>query len=335
MNRRTQAAKTADPAGAHPIGVVEQRTGLPQDVIRVWERRYRAVEPSRGAGGQRMYTDADIERLSLLGAAVRAGRRIGSIATLPTADLAHLVRDDRAAIDARHAADAGRRIATGSSSAALDAQPIIDEALGHVRALDPERLDATLRRAAARIGLAAFMEHVAAPVMRRIGDEWHAGRLTVAQEHAASTVVHDMIAGTMQSLRTIGVKDADDGARPRLLVATPAGERHVIGAALFGVAAALAGWDLLYLGADLPAEEIANAAITGGVELVALSIVFVENPARLIAELRLLRSRLPKATPILAGGSGATLLRAELAAMGIEVQMSLALEGPGATPARA
>ena len=329
MNRRTQASESAAASGgAHPIGVVEQRTGLPQDVIRVWERRYRAVAPSRGAGGQRVYTDADIERLSLLGAAVRAGRRIGSIAALPTADLAHLVEDDQAAIDARRAADAGRGIVPGSPLPALDAQPIIDEALGHVRALDPERLDATLRRAAAQIGLASFMEHVAAPVMRRIGDEWHAGRLTVAQEHAASTVVHDVITGAMRSLRTIGAKGADDRARPCLVVATPAGERHVIGAALIGTSAALAGWDVLYLGADLPAEEIANAAFTAGAQLVALSIVYVEHRERLVAELRLLRARLPKTMPILAGGSGATLLRTELAGMGIEVQASLTLGRP-------
>src|SRR5688572_15714074 len=130
MNRRTKAAEAAgETGGRHPIGVVEQRTGLAQDVIRVWERRYGAVEPSRGPGGQRMYTDADIERLSLLEAAVRAGRRIGSIAALPTADLEHLVRDDQAAIDARRSIDAGRQTAPDPGAQALDVQSVIDEAL--------------------------------------------------------------------------------------------------------------------------------------------------------------------------------------------------------------
>ena len=63
----------------HPIAVVAQRTGLSQDVLRVWERRYGAVTPSRSSSGLRVYSDADIERLILLRSATRAGRRIKMI----------------------------------------------------------------------------------------------------------------------------------------------------------------------------------------------------------------------------------------------------------------
>ena len=64
-------------SGAHPIAVAAERTGLTQDVLRVWERRYGAVKPKRGANGQRVYTDADLEQLRLLHAATHAGRSIG------------------------------------------------------------------------------------------------------------------------------------------------------------------------------------------------------------------------------------------------------------------
>ena len=50
----------------HPIAVVSERTGLSQDVLRIWERRYRAVAPTRTAGGERLYSDADVERLRLI-----------------------------------------------------------------------------------------------------------------------------------------------------------------------------------------------------------------------------------------------------------------------------
>ncbi|NIP80241.1 MAG: MerR family transcriptional regulator [Gemmatimonadetes bacterium] len=66
----------------HPIGVVSERTGLTPDVLRVWERRYGVVEPSRSDGGQRLYTDADIERLRLLHLATLAGRSIGQVVEL-------------------------------------------------------------------------------------------------------------------------------------------------------------------------------------------------------------------------------------------------------------
>src|SRR6202035_4511197 len=80
--------------GRHPIGVVAERTGLTPDVLRVWERRYRAVEPTRTEGGQRLYSDADIERLRLMYLATGAGRGISQVARLDTEELTRLVRED-------------------------------------------------------------------------------------------------------------------------------------------------------------------------------------------------------------------------------------------------
>src|SRR6476620_11714298 len=77
----------------HPIGVVSERTGLTADVLRVWERRYGVVEPKRSAGGQRIYSDADIERLSLLHRATRGGHGISPVAPLSKARLEDIVRD--------------------------------------------------------------------------------------------------------------------------------------------------------------------------------------------------------------------------------------------------
>src|SRR5512140_113462 len=156
----------------HPIAVVSERTGLSQDVLRVWERRYGAVDPERRPSGQRLYTDADIERLGLLRAATRAGRSIGQVARLSTAAVASLVEEDLAASE--------QRIATTLS--APDAESVLDSSLAFARTLDATALDETLRRAAARMGVSAFLDAVAAPLLRRCGDEWHAGRMTPAQE---------------------------------------------------------------------------------------------------------------------------------------------------------
>ena len=53
-------------ANRHPIQVVSRRTGLSQDVIRVWERRYHAVTPERSPTNRRLYSDDDVRRLALL-----------------------------------------------------------------------------------------------------------------------------------------------------------------------------------------------------------------------------------------------------------------------------
>src|SRR5512132_1147185 len=103
-----KALRPSEPADTprHPIAVVAERTGLSQDVLRVWERRYGVVTPTRGPGGQRLYTDADVERLALLNAATRAGRGIGQVAGLTTDAIASLVDEDIAARERRTPADA-------------------------------------------------------------------------------------------------------------------------------------------------------------------------------------------------------------------------------------
>lgn len=283
--------------------MVADRTGLSQDVLRIWERRYAAVQPQRGRGGQRLYTDRDVERLTLLHAATRAGRSIGQIARLSTDAIAALVDGDAAARDRRAAA----------TIPVVEARDVVSDALALTRTLEGGALDEALRRAATGMGMSAFLETVAGPFLQRVGDEWHAGRLTPAHEHLASSILHDIVVETMRAFTP------QDGA-PKMIVATPATERHVMGAALVGATAALAGWNVVYLGADLPATEIADAARVTHASLVALSIVHVENRTRVLEEMRTLRARLPEDVALVVGGAGAVSLTPKLSAMGIRVE---------------
>ena len=290
----------------HPIAVVAERTGLSQDLLRVWERRYQAVLPTRGPGGQRLYSDADIERLALLHAATRGGRSISRVANLADETLAELVEEDIAARE---------RLATLPDGSG-EKRDLVGEALFLARALDSAALSDTLRRASAVMGVAAFIESVAAPLLRRVGNEWHAGRLSMAHEHMVSSLLHDIVA---ERMRAFGKRE---GA-PLLIVGTLAGERHAIGAVLVGAAAAVEGWNVLHLGADLPAVAIAEAARSADARVVAVSIVYVEDRDALLGELRALRAALPATVTLVAGGGGAAHIAAELSAIGVRVETSV------------
>ncbi|MDQ6872453.1 MAG: MerR family transcriptional regulator [Gemmatimonadota bacterium] len=304
---RTKRASRSLVSGGHPIAVAAERTGLTQDVLRVWERRYGAVKPSRDSNGQRVYTDADVERLRLLHTATRAGRSIGQIAQLTTKALAAMVGED---------AEARVHLATVATESA-DVAAIMDTALSLTQSLEGSQLDDHLRRAAATLGFPEFLVRVAVPLLRRVGDEWHSGRLTPAQEHVASSVVHDIFVERMRAFSS----RVDS---PRILIATPAGERHAIGAALVGAAAAVEGWGVIYLGVDLPAAEIANAAIARRVSVVGLSVVYVDNRERVLGELRELRSLLPDDIALVVGGSGGLKLSRQLSGIGVRVTEKIA-----------
>lgn len=294
------------PGAGHPIAVVAERTGLSRDVLRVWERRYSAVAPTRTPGGQRLYSDADVARFRLLAAATKHGRSISMVAGLPTAELERLVAEDEAA----------RPAAAPVPLADAHAERVL-LALEHTRALDGTSLDRVMRRAIAQFGLSAFLEDIVPHLMHRIGDEWRGERLTIAQEHLASAAV---VAIILESIRA--VPEAPDA--PRLLVTTPSGERHAVGAALAAAAAAIDGWTVIYLGVDVPAADIATAAATTGVRAVALSVVYADDPAQISRELHVLRATLAPNVPLLVGGVAAMLMSAELEQPGMAFCGSIA-----------
>lgn len=291
----------------HPIGVAAERTGLTPDVLRVWERRYRAVSPQRSEGRQRLYSDEDIERLRLLRLATLPGRSISQVVKLTTEELAALVDEDTSA---------RARVGHHQPGSTPLADESVDQALESARQFDTVGLEWRLRRAAAVLGLVPFIERVAAPLLRRVGDEWHAGRLTTGQEHLTTSLVRRVVAGAIPAMEA----SAD---APQLVVATPAGERHEVGA-LFAAAAAIAdGWRVSYLGADLPAREIAHVAAAVGARGVALSVVSPREHRPMLDEIRALRELLPADRFLVVGGSGAAGLAAELRAAGVTVATRL------------
>jgi len=280
---------TAEPR--HPIGVVAERTGLTPDVLRVWERRYGLVTPARSRGGQRLYSDADIERLSLLHRATQGGHGISHVASLNNAKLGDLVR----------AIETGGERTTARVTPAREPQAIVDQALAYADALDPVGLESVLRRSVARYGIVFFMDAIAAPFMRRMGDEWHAGRITYAQEHLATATVHRVVSDVSPVLT--------DGGNPTIVVATLEGERHANGALMAAATAASEGWRVIYLGADLPPADIAEAAVRTGASAVGISMVLSEKKARTAASLRELEKRMPANARLLVGGTGSKALK--------------------------
>ena len=295
-------------AHRHPIGVASERTGLSLDVLRVWERRYGAVAPTRAAGGQRLYSDADLERLRLLRLATLAGRGIGQVASLGAEELAELVRGDETA---------RRRTGAREPVATAPAEDDIQRALAFTRALDGLALEGLLRRSIAVLGMAVFLDALAEPLLRRIDEEREAGRLSTAQERLATLTVRRLLDGAVLSL-------AVPSGASHLLVATPAGERRELEALLVAAAAAVEGWRVTYLGPDLSADEIAGAAASTAAQAVGVSVSHTVRRESLMDELRRLRAALPPNVPLLVGGVGAHGLATELESAGIHVIEDLA-----------
>jgi DNA-binding transcriptional MerR regulator/methylmalonyl-CoA mutase cobalamin-binding subunit len=277
----------------HPIKVVARRTGLSAHVIRAWEKRYQAVEPRRTATNRRVYSSQDIERLILLRRATLAGRSIGQVASLPTEKLRELVLADESAQRlAPRGGPTPRRKDTPAAG-------MLEQCVNAVKDLDPEALTSSLERASVSLSRPALIQEVIGPLLYQVGEAWRDGSLRVAHEHLASAIVRTFVGningGFPVSLET-----------PNLVVTTPAGQLHELGALLAATTAASEGWRITYLGPNLPADEIASAVEQSGARALALSIVYPPDDPHLKEELRNLAKLLAhRSVSLLVGGRGA------------------------------
>ncbi len=283
------------------MGVVARRTGLKPDLVRAWERRYGAVEPSRTSGGQRAYSDADIERLSLLRQATEGGHPIRRIARLPAAELRRLVAEDRRLPAVRTPAPT---LAGGGT-----AEERLAACLAAVERLDPRALAGLLEGSTLHLSRQRLLDDLVVPLMERVGEGWREGVLRPFHEHLATAVVRSLLA-VLQDGRGRSLSG------PQLLVTTPAGQRHELGALLAAVAADAEGWEVTYLGPDLPAEEIAAAAHAAGARAVALGITYPPDDPGLVRELRTLGRLLGTDLPLAVGGRAAAAHGQVLAEIG-------------------
>jgi methanogenic corrinoid protein MtbC1 len=150
------------------------------------------------------------------------------------------------------------------------------------------------------VPLAGLCDHVIAPALRRVGEDWAAGELSIAAEHRATAICERLIAARVHQPQ----------GRPRgiAVTTTPPGERHALPAMMAAACLREDHWHVQDLAADVPAAEVISLAADTGASLIVLSSA-TSGAARLAAkETREIRERLPN-TRVLAGRPGDTLSR--------------------------
>ena len=300
----------------YPVRLVALRTGLTPHVLRAWERRYGVVSPARTEGGQRLYTDLDIERLRLLRRLTHRGHAIRRVALLPIAELARLDEETGLVEEGAASADGARLASEADQADAESVSAAIAAALQATRRLDGIELQAVLERAAVTLGVPVFIDEVVAPALERLGHAWAEGSVSVAQEHMATAVFRRVLGWLF---RVYEVR----GTAPRLVVATPPSQVHELGALMVATSAAAEGWRVTYLGPDLPVADLVSAAGQTGARAVAISAVYVPEDVDLLAALREMRAGLSEGVPLIVGGAATPEIEAEAEAAGALVIRSL------------
>jgi len=209
------------------------------------------------------------------------------VAALSDAQLQQLI-----ARSASMSAKSGSTTSGSAVSTGVDIQPIFSA----LEAFDYPQADRALGRLAMLLSPRQLIFDVVLPLMRQVGDEWHAGRLSIAQEHMISAILRNLL-GTLTRIHS------QANWPSKLLFATPSGEHHIFGILSAALLAAGGGLGIVYMGADLPAHEIVEAAERTAVQTVVLGIVGANGGKEPLKELQQVSQELPMAIELWIGGA--------------------------------
>jgi DNA-binding transcriptional MerR regulator len=267
------------PTGARlRIGELSRRLGVSDHVLRAWERRYGLLRPVRSPGGFRLYSDADLRRVQRM--------------------QAHLAQGLSAAEAARAAIEDGRAGRPGGDIAGIPPAGRLDQAARLAAALDgfdEPAAQAVLDRLLSNWTVETVLRDVLVPYLRDLGERWRRGALSVGQEHFASSVIRERIAGLSRGW--------GGGHGPLALLACAPGEQHDIALIAFGVVLHRNGWRVHYLGADTPLADLARTAAATNPDLVVVAATQPQRFDRLAGDL----AELARDMPLALAGAGATL----------------------------
>lgn len=268
------------------IGALSKRVGVSPELLRAWERRYGLLQPSRSAGGFRLYSGADEARIQAMQRYLEAGLSAAEAARLAVAG-----------------ADSGAADPGAGKARFTESVAELEAALGR---FDEPAAHAALDRLFSAFRLQTVLREVVLPYLAELGRRWERGEASVAQEHFASNLLRGRLLGLARGWA--------DSAGPRAVLACAPGELHDLPLISFGLALAARGWSITYLGPDTPIATINETLLGRERPLVVISAMTTDRLLAVQDELAELAGGVrlalagPGATKELASATGAALL---------------------------
>jgi len=258
------------------LKAVVQQTGLKPDTLRAWERRYGLPSPARSSGGHRLYTQRDIEVLRWLIARQREGLSISR------------------AVDLWRQMEAGRAdtLPIPKLSGSISEPRLVGGMLDRLRqewlaaclAYDEQRAEQAAAQAFALYPPETVCLELLQRALAEVGDLWQQGTATVQQEHLASELAIRQLESLLMA--------APPATRPgQILAVCPPQEYHTFGLLLLTLLLRRRGWAVVYLGANVPAEQLVATVADVRPNLVILVALRLPSAATLLETARVLQER--------------------------------------------
>jgi len=221
--------------GAYSIKDLEKLTGIKAHTIRIWEKRYEVVTPSRTSTNIRYYCDDDLRKLLNISILLKHGLKISHLAELTDAELGEKI------------------INITYHSSGYDSH--IESLITAMIDLDDIKFEKIISNATMSVGFENAVIKIIYPFLERIGILWQTGTINPAQEHFVSNILRQKLLVAIDSLVVRPKPDAK-----RFLLFLPKNELHEMGLLFYSYLVRKSGNKIIYLGQSVPFEDLIEVA---------------------------------------------------------------------------
>lgn len=215
----------------YSIKDIEKFTGIKAHTIRIWEKRYRVIDPERTDTNIRYYSDADLKKLLNISILNRNGFKISDIVWMGEDELSEKVLQ------------VTQRI--------YDADTQLEGLVVAMIELDELKFDKLLSSSIIKFGFEQAVLQVIYPFFERVGLLWQVGSISPAQEHFMSNLIRQKLIVAIDGL-AMGI--ANDSKT--FLLFLPEGEWHEIGLLFSCYILRKRGYKVVYLGQSVPYNNL-------------------------------------------------------------------------------
>jgi MerR family transcriptional regulator, light-induced transcriptional regulator len=262
--------------GTYSIKDLERLSGIKAHTIRIWEKRYGLVEPSRTSTNIRTYCDAELKKLLNISILNRNGLKVSKIAQLTNNEISSLVS----------------KLTEDSNDSDSQFESLYISMID----LDENLFEKILSRAIIQMGFEKMVIDFLYPFFNRIGIMWLTGTITPAQEHFISNLVRQKLIVAIDSI----ISNEDNNSKTFLLY-LPENELHELGLLFMNYVLKKRGHKVIYLGAMLPIESLIAIDKLKPADYIVTSIVGTMESPSIEEYLEQLITEIPDKTIYLTG----------------------------------
>ncbi|MCJ7718051.1 MAG: B12-binding domain-containing protein [Anaerolineales bacterium] len=262
------------------LNVILRETGIKADTLRVWEKRYHLPVPARTKGGHRLFSEYDLETVRWLISRQQEGMRISQA-----------VDYWRGLMDANQdpflifpSIGESPELVLPFESGGKALENLQASWLDQVLDYNEPNSEQILSQAFALFPLETVCLDLILPGLAQIGEGWYEGQISVHQEHFAS----ELVSKKLQTL--ISTAPQPDHSQ-RILIGCPAGEFHTIPGSILNLLLRFRGWDVIYLGANIPTSQFKAIIKTAQPDLILLTASRLASSAALLKTARYLQEK--------------------------------------------